>query len=290
LIPDFTGAINRIDIGPFVYQKDNFYCNFSDDTYPNYSLYVPASGTSWVFNYGPPLWTNVTMPTAQSVARAEVTAFSNPGYSSNIFWFEGSNNGGSIWTQISDTFSGITFLANQTKSYDLSGIYSSLRIYITVTNGGRGFTKLQYFGTDNSGPDIYFDTSKVGIGNNSPQYEFDVTGDINCSGNYFLNGISFHGYTSYIGYIGYISYTRIQKPTEDTEYTEYTGPVGISSNIWNYETLVSSPLIPILTSDNNNGYISSASDLYQSVGSGQIYYVFTQNPSLKAFTNNGDPW
>jgi hypothetical protein len=70
-------------------------------------------------------------------------------------------------------FSGIIFLANQTKSYDLSGTYSLLRIYITVTNSGRDFTKLQYFGADNSGSDIYFDTNKVGIGNNSPQYELN---------------------------------------------------------------------------------------------------------------------
>jgi hypothetical protein len=35
------------------------------------------------------------MPTTQSAARAKVTAFSNPAYSPNIFWFEGSNNGGS---------------------------------------------------------------------------------------------------------------------------------------------------------------------------------------------------
>jgi hypothetical protein len=166
------------------------------------------------------------MPTTQSVARAEVIAFSNPAYSPNTFWFEGSNNGSSIWTQISDTFSGITFLANQTKSYNLSGTYSLLRIYITVTNSGRNFTKLQYFGADNSGPDIYFDIGKVGIGNNLPQYEFDVTDDINCSGNYFLNGVSFQGYIGYIsytGYTGYIRYTGIQGPTGNTGYIGYIG-------------------------------------------------------------------
>jgi hypothetical protein len=36
------------------------------------------------------------------------------------------------------------------------------------------------------GNDIYFDTGKVRIGNNSPTYNLDVTGDINCSGNYLI--------------------------------------------------------------------------------------------------------
>jgi hypothetical protein len=39
------------------------------------------------------------------------------------------------------------------------------------------------------GNDIYFDTGKVRIGNNSPTYNLDVTGDINCSGNYLINRV-----------------------------------------------------------------------------------------------------
>jgi hypothetical protein len=81
----------------------------------------------------------------------------------------------------------------------------------------------------------------------------DVIGDINVTGNYLING-------------------------------------SILSSKWLNNTVVSSPLIPILTSNDNNEYISSASDLYQSAGSGQTYYVFTQNSSQRAFSNNGPPW
>jgi hypothetical protein len=43
--------------------------------------------------------------------------------------------------------------------------------------------RIQYYGANNPGPNIYYNTDKVEIGNNSPQYEFDVTGDINFTGN-----------------------------------------------------------------------------------------------------------
>jgi hypothetical protein len=86
LVPDFTSATNQTDIGPYIWQKNSYYCNYSEENggYPNYTLYQTLSGTSWVANIGPPLWTSVIMPTIQSVARAEVTAFSNLRYSPYI--------------------------------------------------------------------------------------------------------------------------------------------------------------------------------------------------------------
>jgi hypothetical protein len=56
-------------------------------------------------------------------------------------------------------------------------------------NNSKEFTKLQYFGANNLGPDIYYNISKVRIGNILPTYDLNITGDINCSRNYYLNGI-----------------------------------------------------------------------------------------------------
>jgi hypothetical protein len=57
LIPDFIGATNRTDIGPYIWQKSSYYCNCSEEngSYPSYTLYQTSSGTSWVADVGPPL-------------------------------------------------------------------------------------------------------------------------------------------------------------------------------------------------------------------------------------------
>jgi hypothetical protein len=93
LIPNFSSPIHRTDIGP--YQKGSYTCNYSEENkfYLNYTLYQTSSEISWVANIELPLWTNITMPTAQSIVRADVTSFSNFNYGPNIFWFEGSNDG-----------------------------------------------------------------------------------------------------------------------------------------------------------------------------------------------------
>jgi hypothetical protein len=62
-----------------------------------------------------------------------------------------------------------------------------LKIYIIVGNSETDCYRIQYFGADNSGDNIYFNIGKVEIGNNSPSYDLNITGNINVTGNLTSN-------------------------------------------------------------------------------------------------------
>jgi hypothetical protein len=82
---------------------------------------------------------------------------------------------------------------------------------------GQRINAMQVYGTV-SGPNIYFNTGKVGIRNNSPTYELDVTGDINLTGNLCHNGTQLTSNPSYssINLNGPVNITEVNGTYQDT--------------------------------------------------------------------------
>ena len=92
-----------------------------------------------------------------------------------------------------------------------------------------------------SGSKIYYSTGNVGIGSTSPQYALDVTGSVNVTGGFYVNGTAF---TSSGG--GFIT------PQQ----------TGLASSTW--------------STSNGVTWTSSTSSTY---GSTQSYYLFDNNPA-----------
>jgi hypothetical protein len=89
-----------------------------------------------------------------------------------------------------------------------------VRLYVTL--GGR-INAMQVYGAV-PGPNIYFNTSKVGIGNNLPIHSLNVTDNINFTGNLLKNGNPLTSNPSYssINLNGPINITEVNGTYQDT--------------------------------------------------------------------------